>query len=51
MGLLETLVLGSYLWATGLAGWLWRQIRRLERNHYAHLDKRLQRVERAVGIV
>lgn len=39
MDLLTTLVLGSYAWATLLAGWLWRQIRAVERNHYHHLRR------------
>lgn len=52
MGLLETLVVGAYLYATAFGGFLYRLIDRLRRelllNHVAHLEHRLRRLEARV---
>jgi hypothetical protein len=45
MGLIETLVLGGYVWSTALAGWLWKEIRTIRGNHILHLEERLTKVE------
>ena len=47
MGLLETLVLGSYLWTLIMAGALWKKIDRLETNHLSHLAAELKRLRAA----
>ena len=42
MTLLETLVLGSYLWTLLCAGALYRKLQVIETNHLAHLEARLE---------
>ena len=43
MTLLETLVLGSYIWSFILAGALYRKLQVIETNHLAHLEQQLER--------
>jgi hypothetical protein len=41
MGLLETLILGSYAYTT----WLLREVWKLKSNHLKHLDQRISVLE------
>lgn len=43
MGLLETLILGSYVWTTTLGGFLYRKI---TGNHIKHLEERVEKLEK-----
>lgn len=49
MSLLETLVLGSYLYTTSVFVWLFRRgnkrWKRLLDNHFAHIEERLKKLE------
>lgn len=45
MGLLETLVLGAYVYTTLLAGWFYRRLDRLFGNHLKHLTRRVTILE------
>lgn len=49
MGLLETLIVGAYVWATTLPvvlfGFVWRRVERIQQNHIAHLEARVKELE------
>jgi DNA-directed RNA polymerase specialized sigma24 family protein len=47
VGLLETLVLGSYVWSTSVAAWLYRKI---TNNHIKHLEERVKHLELATRV-
>jgi hypothetical protein len=47
MGLVETLVIGSYLYTTAFGGWLFRQVSKLQSNHLQHLEDRVLSLEQA----
>jgi hypothetical protein len=46
MGLIETLVLGGYLYTTAAFVWLERKIATLHSNHIKHIHERLDELER-----
>ena len=46
MTLLETLVVGSYVWSFLLAGALYRKLQVIETNHLAHLEKEILKLRR-----
>ena len=45
MTLLETIALAGYGYTTLVAGFLWRQISKLQTNHLAHLEERVAALE------
>ena len=49
MNLLETLVLGAYIYTTAIGSILYRIIMRFHRNHMKHLENRIERVERRLN--
>ena len=48
MTLLETLVVGSYVWSFLLAGALYRKLQVIEANHLRHLERQLRALQRAL---
>ena len=50
MTLLETLVVGSYIWSFLLAGALYRKLQVIETNHLAHLEKEIKKLRRRRGV-
>ena len=48
MTLLETLVVGSYVWSFLLAAALYRKLRVIELNHLRHLERKVRALQRAL---
>lgn len=46
MGLLESLIIGSYVWTTGIAAWLSQRIDKTVSNHILHLSARVVELEK-----
>lgn len=46
MGLIETLVLGGYLYTTAAFAWLFRRVEKYAHNHMAHLEARITALEK-----
>lgn len=46
MGILETLVVGGYLYTTAAFGWLFKRTDKLENNHIVHLEERVAKLEK-----
>lgn len=45
MGLVETLIIGSYVWTATIGAALWKQIEKVKGNHLAHIEERLKSLE------
>lgn len=39
------ILFGAYAYATGIFGFLWREIKTLRENHIKHIEERLDRLE------
>ena len=50
IGLLESLVLGSYGFTALAWGWAWRQVEQIKSNHLAHVEERLKKLEKKADI-
>ncbi len=48
MGIIETLVVGGYLYTTAAFAWLFRRTDKLESNHLVHLEERVAKLEKIV---
>jgi hypothetical protein len=50
MDLLHTIVLGSYVYTTGVFLWFQRKYEMLAKNHLRHLEDRVRVLEKAAGV-
>lgn len=50
MGLLETIMIGSYMYTTGVFLWFQRKYERLRDNHLKHTEVALNEVRERVGL-
>lgn len=50
MELLDTLVVGGYLYTTAFGGWLYKQIQRMRTNHMKHMENDIRDIKEFIGM-